>query len=98
MQLEAPEASKETYRSRRYTIVAELAGDLGGAEVDPKDSFFSISFEGPDSPTCTVSFMDERALAYSLTLRFATCRTIASVEVVKGLEVSQGSPQANSHP
>ncbi|MGC4104878.1 MAG: hypothetical protein QM753_00805 [Thermomicrobiales bacterium] len=81
--VEAPEASNETYRLRRYTIVAELPGDLGETAVDPGDPLYSISLEGPDAPMRTVAFVDESDLGDDLILRFTTYRTIATVEVVK---------------
>lgn len=84
VQVAAPEASNETYRLRRYTIVAELPDDLGEEAADPGDPLYSISFEGPDAPMRTVAFMDKIELGDGLTLRFTTYRTIATVEVIKG--------------
>ncbi|MGC4190532.1 MAG: hypothetical protein QM589_04760 [Thermomicrobiales bacterium] len=80
----APEASNETYRLRRYTIVAELPDNLGEAMVDPGDPLYSISFENGDAPMRTVAFIDESDLGKEMTLRFTTYRTIATVEIVKG--------------
>lgn len=82
-QVDAPEASNETYRLKRYTIVAELPDDLGEDEVDPGDPLYSISFENGDAPMRTVAFADESELGAGLTLRFTTYRTIATVEVIR---------------
>ena len=79
----APEASNETYRLKRYTIVAELPENLGEDTVDPGDPLSSISLEGPDAPMRTVAFVDKSDLGETLTLRFTAYRTIATIEVVK---------------
>ncbi|CAN0455701.1 unnamed protein product [Phaeothamnion confervicola] len=79
----APEAANERYRLKRYTIVAELPDDLGEASVDAGDPLYSISFENGDAPMRTVAFIDESVLGETLTLRFTTYRTIATIEVVK---------------
>lgn len=88
-QVDAPEATGEVYRLKRYTIVAELPDDLGEATVDPGDPLYSISFEGPDAPMRTVAFVNESDLGEGLTLKFTTYRTIATVEVVKGSSRTQ---------
>lgn len=89
-QVDAPEASNDTYRLKRYHISAELPAELSTEEVDPGDALYSISIEGPDAPMRTVSFLDQSRLGDDLTLRFTTYRTIATVEVIKG------SPQNRS--
>jgi hypothetical protein len=83
-QVDAPEASNDAYRLKRYHILAELPAELSTAEVDIGDALYSISVEGPDAPMRTVSFIDESELGDDLTLRFTTYRTIVTVEVVKG--------------
>ena len=82
-QVTAPEAANETYRLKRYTIVAELPDDLGEAPVDPGDPLYSVSFENGDAPMRTVALEDESDLGPGLILRFTTYRTITTVEVVK---------------
>jgi hypothetical protein len=82
--IDAPEATNDTYRLKRYHILAELPADLGMAAIDAGDALYSISIEGRDSPMRTVSFLDQSQLGADLTLRFTTYRTIATVEVIKG--------------
>jgi hypothetical protein len=82
-QVEAPEATGEDYRLKRYHLQVELSKDLSTADVDVGDPVYSISIEGRDAPMRTVSFMDQSELGGDLTLRFTTYRTIATVEVVK---------------
>lgn len=62
----------------------ERPDDLSTADVDPGDALYSISLEGRDAPRRTVTFLDQSDLGDDLVLRFTTCRTIATVEVVKG--------------
>jgi hypothetical protein len=83
-QIGAPEASNETYRLKRFHILAELPAELSTADVDAGDALYSISIEGPDAPMRTVSFMDQSDLGSDLLLQFTTYRTIATVEVIKG--------------
>lgn len=83
-QVDAPEASNDTYRQKRYRLLVELPAELSTANVDARDALYSISIEGPDAPMRTISFMDQSQLGDGLTLRFTTYRTIATVEVVKG--------------
>lgn len=86
-QYAAPQASNETYRLKRYHILAELPDDLEAADVDLGDAVYSISLEGRDAPMRTVTFVDHSDLGDGLMLRFTTYRTIATVEVAR-----------NSHP
>lgn len=79
----APEVTNDTYRLKRYHIVAELPEDLSQADVDVGDALYSISLEGRDAPMRTVTFMDQSDLGDDLVLRFTTYRTIATVEIVK---------------
>lgn len=82
-QVDAPGASNDTYRQKRYYILAELPAELGTGNVDAGDALYSISIEGPDAPMRTVSFLDQSQLGDDLVLRFTTYRTIATVELVK---------------
>lgn len=79
----APEVSNDTYRLKRYRILAELPEDLTTANVDIGDALYSISLEGRDAPMRTVTFVDQSDLGDELTLRFTTYRTLATVEVVR---------------
>lgn len=79
----APEVTNDTYRLKRYHIMAELPADLSTADVDIGDALYSISLEGRDAPMRTVTFMDQSDLGDDLVLRFTTYRTIATVEIVK---------------
>jgi hypothetical protein len=78
----APEVANDTYRLKRYHIIAELPDDLEEADVDNGDAIYSISLEGRDAPMRTVTFLDQSDLGDELMLRFTTYRTIATVEVV----------------
>lgn len=80
---QAPEATNDTYRLKRYHILAELPADLTTASVDVGDALYSISLEGRDAPMRTVTFQDQSDLSDALTLRFTTYRTLATVEVVR---------------
>lgn len=80
---EAPEVSNETYRLKRYHIIAELPDKLEETEVDIGDAMYSISLEGRDAPMRTVTFLDHSDLGDALALRFTAYRTIATVEIVK---------------
>lgn len=79
----APEVTDDTYRLKRYHIMAEIPEGLKDAVVDVGDALYSISLEGRDAPMRTVTFMDQSDLGEDLTLRFTTYRTIATVEIVK---------------
>lgn len=81
--VEAPQASNEAYRLKRYHIVAALPVELNTAGVDVGDALYSISLEGRDAPMRTVSFVDQSDLGDELALRFTTYRTIATVEMIK---------------
>lgn len=83
-QVEAPEATGEVYRLKRYHLQVDPPADLGTADVDAGDALCTIAIEGPDAPMRTVSFLDQSQLGDDLALRFTTYRTIATVEVVKG--------------
>lgn len=78
-----PEVTNDTYRLKRYHIVAELPEDLPTASVDVGDALYSISLEGRDAPMRTVTFQDQSNLGDGLTLRFTTYRTLATVDVVR---------------
>lgn len=78
----APEVSNDTYRLKRYHIVAELPMDMEEADVDIGDAVYSISFEGCDAPMRTVTFYDYSDLGKGFMLRFTTYRTLATVEIV----------------
>jgi hypothetical protein len=82
-QFKAPEVSNDTYRLKRYHIIAELPEAITTADVDAGDALYSISFEGRDAPMRTVTFMDQSDIGDGLVLRFTTYRTIATVEVVR---------------
>jgi hypothetical protein len=82
-QFKAPEVTNDTYRLKRYHIIAELPADLNAADVDIGDTLCTISFEGRDAPMRTVTFLDQSDLGDDLMLRFTAYRTIATVEVVK---------------
>ena len=73
----------DTYRLKRSHILAELPADLYTARVDVDDARFSLALEGRDAPMRTVTFLDQRELGNDLVLRFTTCRTLATVEVVR---------------
>lgn len=79
----APEVSNDTYRLKRYHIIAELPEGLNEADVDVGDALYSVSLEGRDAPMRTVTFLDQSDLGDGLMLQFTTYRTIATVEVVK---------------
>lgn len=79
----APEVSNDTYRLKRYHIIAELPHDLEEADVDMGDAVYSISLEGRDAPMRTVTFVDHSDLGDALGLQFTTYRTLATVEIVK---------------
>ena len=79
----APEVTNETYRLKRYHILAELPDDLDTADVDVGDAVYSISLEGRDAPMRTVTFVDHSDLGDDLMLQFTTYRTLATVEMVK---------------
>lgn len=79
----APEVSNDTYRLKRYHIIAELPDDLEDADIDVGDALYSISLEGRDAPMRAITFMDQSDLGAGLVLRFTTYRTIATVEIVK---------------
>jgi hypothetical protein len=81
---QGPEVINETYRLKRYHILAEVPADLSTADVDVGDALYSISLEGRDAPMRTVTFLDQSQLGIGLVLRFTTYRTIATVELVKG--------------
>lgn len=53
---QAPEVINDTYRLKRYHIVAELPDDLNVEGVDVGDALYSISLEGRDAPMRTVTF------------------------------------------
>lgn len=82
---QAPEVTNDSYRLKRYHILAELPDDFTTADVDVGDALYSISIEGRDAPMRTVTFLDQSDLGNGLTLRFTTYRTLATVEVVKRL-------------
>jgi len=56
------------------------------------DAIYSISIEGRDAPTRTVTFLDQSIVGNSLALRFTTYRTIATLEVAKGSPESEATP------
>lgn len=82
-EFQAPEVANDTYRLKRYHILAELPAELNTASVDVGDALYCISLEGRDAPMRTVSFLDQSELGNDLTLRFTTYRTLATVEVVR---------------
>lgn len=79
----APEVANDTYRLKRYHIIAELPENLETADVDNGDAVYSISLEGRDAPMRTVTFVDYSDLGDSLGLQFTIYRTLATVEIVK---------------
>lgn len=79
----APEVMNESYRLKRYHILAELPSDLNTESVDVGDALYSISLEGRDAPMRTVTFLDQSELGDDLMLQFTTYRTLATVEVVR---------------
>jgi hypothetical protein len=81
---QAPEATNDDYRLKRYHIVVALTEELRLPKGDVGETVYSISIEGRDAPMRTVTFMDDSQLGDELVLRFTTYRTIATVEVVKG--------------
>ncbi len=82
-QYKAPEVTNDSYRLKRYHIMAEFPEGLEDADVDIGDALYSISLEGRDAPMRTITFMDQSDLGVELMLRFTSYRTIATVEVVK---------------
>lgn len=81
--LETVEAVNDDYRLKRYTIIMELPEHLAIDEVDPGDSFYSISIEGRDAPMRTVTFINESDFGPDTILRFTAYRILATVELVK---------------
>lgn len=79
----APVVSNDTYRLKRYHVIAELPDEIHEADVDVGDSVYSISLEGRDAPMRTVTFVDTSDLGDGLGLQFTSYRTLATVEIVK---------------
>jgi hypothetical protein len=78
---QAPEATNDDYRLKRYHILAELAEELSIPDIDVGDAVYGISLEGRDAPMRTVTFMDQSDFGDGLVLQFTTYRTIALVKL-----------------
>ncbi len=63
----------------------ELPESITRSAAERGGPLYSISVESRDVPMHTVSFTDESQLAPTLNLRFTNYRTIASIEILRGM-------------
>lgn len=81
----AIEAVNDEYRAKHHRMQIELPEGITRSEAEIGDPLYSISVESRDAPMRTVSFTDESQLAPTLNVRFTNYRTIASIEILRGM-------------
>jgi len=79
----ATEAVNEEYRAKHHQVQIELPEGITRSAAEDGDPLYSISVESRDAPMRTVSFTDESQLAPTLSVRFTTYRTVATIELLR---------------
>lgn len=84
-EIPATEAANEEYRAKHHRVEIDIPDGITSSAAEPGDPVYSISVESRDAPMRTVSFTDESQLTPALSVRFTTYRTIATIELLRGM-------------